>query len=67
MGQERLSTIVVINIEREFSNKDIGNYIDKTFDKFGNMKSIYKNFLKKTSVLYGMQKLYIFFLVLFQN
>ena len=58
MGQGRLSTIVVINIEREFSNKDIGNYIDKTFDKFGNMKSIYKYFLKKTSVLYGMKKLY---------
>ena len=35
MGQERLNSIAIINIEREYTNKVITSSMDKIVDTFG--------------------------------
>ena len=35
MGQQRVSNIALINIEREYANSVVNNHIDRTIDIFG--------------------------------
>ena len=45
MGQQRVSNIALINIEREYANSVLNNYIDLTIDIFGRRNGTSNDFL----------------------
>ena len=57
MYQNRLSSIAINNVEREFCNKIFGNDVEKIIDTFVERKSSSKYSLKTLVGVSGMQKL----------